>query len=63
VPFLTLRTLRVALLKSTCSQRRSTTSAALKAGRIRVSSGKHEDAGGALDKWLEEHRESPPQGN
>jgi hypothetical protein len=35
----------------------------VKAGRIRVSSGKPEDAGGALDKWLEEHRESPPQGN
>jgi hypothetical protein len=35
----------------------------VKAGRIRVSSGKPEDAGGALDRWLEEHRESPPQGN
>jgi hypothetical protein len=34
----------------------------IKAGRIRVGSGKPDD-GGALDKWLEEHREDPPQGN
>jgi hypothetical protein len=35
----------------------------VKAGRIRVSSCKPDDAGGALDRWLEKHRESPPQGN
>ena len=35
----------------------------VKAGRIRVCTGKPDDAGCALDKWLEEHRESPPQGN
>jgi hypothetical protein len=35
----------------------------VKAGRIRVGGGKPDDGGGALDKWLEEHREDPPQGN
>jgi hypothetical protein len=35
----------------------------IKAGRIRVSSGKPDEAGGALDRWLEERRESPPQRN
>jgi hypothetical protein len=33
------------------------------AGLIRVISGKTDDAGNDLDKWLEEHREDPPQGN
>jgi hypothetical protein len=35
----------------------------IKAGRIRVSSGKADDADGALDRWLEERRESPSQRN
>jgi hypothetical protein len=35
----------------------------IRSGRIRVISGKPEDIGGHLDRWLEEHRESPPQRN
>jgi Tfp pilus assembly PilM family ATPase len=35
----------------------------IKAARIKVFSGKSDDVGGDLDKWLEEHhRESPAQG-
>jgi hypothetical protein len=35
----------------------------VKAGLIRIINGKPDDVGGDLDKWLEEHHESPPQGN
>ena len=35
----------------------------VKAGRIRVISGNPNDTGGDLDKWLEEHDESPSQGH
>ena len=35
----------------------------VKAGRIRVISGKSDDTGSDLDKWLEEHHESPSQGH
>jgi hypothetical protein len=35
----------------------------VKAGRIRVISGNPNDPGSDLDKWLEEHDESPSQGH
>ena len=35
----------------------------LKAGRIRVISGKSDDTGSDLDKWLKEHHEGPSQGH
>lgn len=34
----------------------------MKAGRIRVISGKSDDIGSDLDKWLKEHHEGPSQG-
>ena len=35
----------------------------VKSGRIRVISGNPNDTGSDLDKWLEEHHESPSQGH
>jgi hypothetical protein len=35
----------------------------VKVGRIRVISGNPNGTGGDLDKWLEEHHESPSQGH
>ena len=35
----------------------------VKAGRIRVISGKSDDTGSELDKWLKEHHEGPSQGH
>jgi Tfp pilus assembly PilM family ATPase len=35
----------------------------VKAGLIRVISGKSDDTGSDLDKWLKEHHEGPSQGH